>query len=394
MNDRFSVPNRLYLLLLTLLLPWCGSAQTAVSPLPPIDSLSDWEVNALLQQYTAQARDIDAFLSEKSQNASQQKSALDETLAMAKADSTISKAERDSIGSLLKAAKKEEKATLKNLRLAQKALAQFEKAADSDNDKKRKQLPRLWKQLQKAHSLAYPTEPAPATEEPQKPAKATKAKKTKKEKPAPQEVVAEAQDDSVAPSTPPAPKPQPGTPRTKKYDPALDVMLNPPALPCRLSVDTRDEFSGERYRRTVPVELFRHSPAVLKSYLQGKPNVQCMAALAASGANVYLHLIFTVNDPNPRKSFGKIDKESLATLKFIDGASYNLYNQLASEGAQNPETQAFTFQSQYLLPADALKKLRRTELDKVRIAWSSGYEDYEVQYVALLMQQAKCLFEN
>lgn len=400
MNDRFSIPKRFIPTLLVLLLPWCGSAQVDIKELPPIDSLSDWQVNALLQQYTAQARDFEALLSGKSQSASNQKSTLEETLNLAKADTTLSKSVTDSITNLLKVAKKDEKIALRNLGQAQKNLALMDKTAEADNDEKRKQLPKLRKQLEKTNALAYPVAPADEALKPEKAPRPPKVKKAKKVKAPQEEVAAEVIEDSTAPTAAPetAPKPstkpQTATAPTKKYDPAQDVMLNPPALQCRLAVDTRDELSGERYRRTMPVELFRHSPAALKSYLQGKTNVQCAAALASSGAYVYLHLIFTINDPNPRKAFGKIDKESLATLKFIDGTSYNIYNQVASEGIQNPDTQAYTFQAQYLLPADALKKIRRSELDKIRIAWSSGYEDYEVQYVLLLMGQAKCLFDN
>jgi hypothetical protein len=170
-------------------------------------------------------------------------------------------------------------------------------------------------------------------------------------------------------------------------------MLHPPALPCQLAVQTKDEFSGEIYRRTSAIELFRHTPPALKSYLQGKPNVQCEAALAAAGANAILHLNFIIHDPNPRKAFGKLEKNSLATLWFMDGTSFFLYNQQTEEGVQNPDSQAFVFQAQFALHAEVLKKMRRMELDKIRIAWSSGYEDYDVQYVQLLMGQARCLFE-
>ena len=44
----------------------------------------------------------------------------------------------------------------------------------------------------------------------------------------------------------------------KTYEPEEDVMLHPPALPCLFDVETRDEFSGELYRRTAAAELFRH----------------------------------------------------------------------------------------------------------------------------------------
>ena len=170
-------------------------------------------------------------------------------------------------------------------------------------------------------------------------------------------------------------------------------MLNPPALPCQMAVNTRDEFSGEIYRRTAPMELFRHTPPALKNFLQGKPNVLCEAAIASAGANATLHLTFTINDPSPRKAFGKLEKSSQATLWFMDGTSFIIYNQQLEEGVQNPENQSYVYRVQYPLIAEVQKKMRRVELDKIRIAWSSGYEDYDVQYVQLLMQQARCLFD-
>ncbi len=383
-------------MLFFLLLHFYTSAQEPLEPLPPVDSLSDWQVNALIQKYAIAANNLDTLLSEKSKTKSELRSLLEAAYALSKLNDTVPQSDRDFISRLAKTAKKEEKAAKGALQQAAKTEALAAELTEADNEQKRKQLPKLWKQLEKANAMAHHVaaleELPPAGKEPQTP----QAKKPKKEKAPPQELPSEAPEESTVstPAPPPPPKPQPATVRTKKYDPAQDVMMNPPSLQCRLVVDTRDELSGERYRRTAPVELFRHSPAALKNYLQGKPNVQCAAALASSGVNVYLHLIFTINDPNPRKAFGKIEKESLATLKFIDGSSYNIYNQQTSEGIQNPDTQAFIYQAQYLLPADALKKIRRSELDKIRIAWSSGYEDYEVQYVVLLMQQAKCLFDN
>ena len=178
----------------------------------------------------------------------------------------------------------------------------------------------------------------------------------------------------------------------KTYEPEEAVMLHPPALPCLIDVETRDEFSGELYRRTAAAELFRHTPKVLKNYLKGAPNVLCEASLAASGSKVYLYLTFTINDPNPRKAFGKLEKNSLATLRFMDGSSFDVFNQQLEEETTATREKALVFHALYPLSVDVLKIMKHSYLDRVRIDWSSGYEDYDVQDVRLLEQQLRCLF--
>lgn len=74
----------------------------------------------------------------------------------------------------------------------------------------------------------------------------------------------------------------------------------------------------------------------------------------------------------------------------MNGAMMTAQNQTADEGRQNPEDQSFTYQGQYPLSAELFKKMRKTPLDKVRIAWGSGYEDYDVQFVQLLVERARC----
>jgi hypothetical protein len=191
--------------------------------------------------------------------------------------------------------------------------------------------------------------------------------------------------------TPRAEMPFPTVARPQKYNPADDVMLHPPVLPCLLAEEAQDEFSGEIYRRTASQELFRHTPKALKNYLKGTPNVRCEAALSVSGARALLHLTLTLNDPNPRKAFGKIEKNSLATLWFMDGSSFDVYAQQLDEGIPSEEDKSLVFRVQYALSPEILKKMKRSYLDKVRIAWSSGYEDYEVHAVRLLAQQIRCL---
>jgi hypothetical protein len=390
MNDRFYSLNKFFYLFLLALLPVVATAQSPLDSLPPVDSLSDAAVNERAQAFAGKAAEHLMLLTEKSTAATAERAALEETWNTWRADSTVAKTDIDSLAALLKTAKASEKLAVKQQQQAAKTYDAIQKNAGADLPTQRKNLRKLWKELRQTDALLNPPAPVATVLPDEKPAKKEKKKKPAKDEIAPSLTPAPADSSASSPASKPT---APIVVRTKKYDPAADVMLNPPGIPCQLAVKTRDEFSGELYRRTTPVELFRHSPAALKVFLEGKANVMCETALAAAGNAAMLHLTFTIHDPSPRKAFGKLDKNSQLTLWFMDGASFVVYNQQTEEGTLNPETQAYVYRAQYALSADLIRKMRRTELDKIRVAWSSGYEDYDVQFVQLLMQQSKCLFD-
>ena len=396
MNNCFLSLRRLFLLFAVALLPIFTWAQNSLDSLPPIDSLSDWQVNELTKQMAAQAYDFEQVLSGKRLVLTAERAAVEENCIRAKADSTVLKTVVDSFEIRLKTAKNAEKVAIRQLSQATKTLELANKSVDSDNITQRKNLRKLWKETRQLKTAIDPPVMAAADAiektEP-KPKRWSKAPKNKSDAAA-----VDPNSNPVASDQPPVTPLPPVVSRQpssviKKYDPAADVMLHPPALPCVMAVNTQDEFSGERYRSTMAVELFRNTPPALKNYLAGKPNVQCAASMVLSGASAQLQLTFTINDPSPRKAFGKLDKNSPATLWFMDGTASMVYNLQTEEGVQNPENQSFVIKAQSALPSEVLKRIQRTELDKIRITWGSGYEDYDVQYVRLLMEQAKCLID-
>lgn len=349
-------------------------AQTRPGDLPAFDSLhfADFSGMAFLLTQTAvqleavcAASDTAAQLEQKNQEAQ---------LAAAKADTLLAKTLGDSLARQLKTAKALSKKAGKQHEKALKVLNFSNSLLQMDSLNLRKNLPKAWTQVQGLYDELYPPPPV--------------------EKPATDSLATPQEEPKKALSTKEEPKKEVKKPTmgAKKYDPAEDVMLHPPTPPCRIASTSKDEFSGEVSRSMQAAELFRYTNPLLKNYLQGKTHIVCEASLRSAGANVSLELRFTINDPNARKAFGRLDKNSLALLKFIDGSTFTLQNSIGEEGVYNPETGAMLYRAVYPIPADLFKKMRRTELDTLRIAWSNGYDDYEVQQVDLLERQAACLF--
>lgn len=183
----------------------------------------------------------------------------------------------------------------------------------------------------------------------------------------------------------------PPTKKFRSYNFSEDVLYFPIAPPCRLTLDTRDEFSGDIRRATDRAELFRHTNPLLKAYLQGKTQVICESSLQRTGSQMVLHLHLQMNDPNAKKAQGHLPRNAQAILKFIDGSTQSVYNMQTDEGKSDAEGQAFAFEGQFLLDREVQRKMRSMELDKIRLYWANGYEDYEVHDLRLLMRQMKCV---
>ncbi len=235
--------------------------------------------------------------------------------------------------------------------------------------------------------------PRDTAEKPKKAPRDTSASTAEKPKKAPRDTadIGENKAPKNRKSTKPEPVPGPPRPVYAAYNPAKDVMLNPPTPPCEMGTERRDEFSGDVYREVRRTELFRHSTEAMLKFLKGRPHIVCEAALATSNTAVWLNLTFTITDPNAQRAFGGLPKGSIAVLKFIDGTTINAYNQRADEGTPDPnDGEVRVFRGQFLLDRTLLRKVQKTELDKIRIAWGTGYEDYPIYRVDALQHQARC----
>lgn len=363
------------------------SAQDAGTSLPDSlpnpDSLSAEQLAHWAGLLSRQAKNYEAGFSRKTLTASIVREAAEQNLKMAKQDTLTPKATLDSLAGVLKNAKNMEKTAQKNQKQASQSLSFTDKFASMDSTNQRKNLRKAWKQVKEVEALMNPPKEKPIAE--------VLGNEGVSGSPVDSAALAEAAVDKKKNKEK---KPEKTGPKYKPYDPAADPMRTPPQRSCALAVSTRDEFSGETYRETQREELFRYTNEVMKKILPaGQSHIICEAALSVAGLKTNLHLTFQIRDANARKTFGSLAKGGIVTLRFLDGTMFTLDNFRNDDGARDESGQTFTYRAQCALDAAVLKKLRKTELDKIRIAWSTGYEDYEVQGIDVLIREAKCLGE-
>jgi len=185
----------------------------------------------------------------------------------------------------------------------------------------------------------------------------------------------------------------------KQQNPATlvnqDLIAQPPVPPCALAFDDVDEFTGKR-RWEMPKEVFfTHTSDRLRPFFKEKSHITVEGFLSGtSGGSFYLNLTMTVLSEFAQREFGVLEKGSVVSLKLINGNNIKLFNTKTSTGTLNKVEKSVVYQGQYLLQSDEMKSLKKSEVDKVRIVWGTGYEDYENYHLDFLIDQINCLEQN
>mgnify|MGYP006267629319 CR=1 FL=1 len=186
------------------------------------------------------------------------------------------------------------------------------------------------------------------------------------------------------------------------FDPVADFYLSrrndlsttvvPPENTCSYAFDGVDEASGQR-RRDMPKRLlFTHTDDRLRLFMKEKDYLRCEGYLTSiAGGYRFLTLEFTFAYPNAKEAYGFIEKGSILTIKLLNGDFVNLKSGTMDQGSYDIDSQVLTYRVMYPIDQSLLTFLRKSEVDAIRVFWSSGYEEYEVYELDFFMEQIACL---
>ncbi len=176
-----------------------------------------------------------------------------------------------------------------------------------------------------------------------------------------------------------------------KYDVAKDPAMNPPLLPCEVVFSGRDSFSGKARFELAEFPLFAQTDDFLRATMKDKDFITCVGQWSRAEGFRYLSLTFIIQSRDAQRSFGILDKSSPVSFKLMNGRNVNLLNIKTDLGVVDTEKGITTYRAKYTVRESDARDLANSEVDVLRVAWSTGYEDYEIYAVDVLQQQLKCL---
>ena len=186
--------------------------------------------------------------------------------------------------------------------------------------------------------------------------------------------------------------PQPQIPQYRTYDAKSDVAINPPAPDCVVTFDGIDDFTKKKKKEIGFQSFFRHTEDFMKPAMKDKDYINCdISASRIQGGFYFINLNFTILTKEAQKSFGFLDKGSLFVFKLINGEIVSLYSTKTDIGTVDANNGTTIYRVGVQLNGAEVKALTSSELDVVRVAWSTGYEDYEIFNMDILINMFKCL---
>lgn len=160
---------------------------------------------------------------------------------------------------------------------------------------------------------------------------------------------------------------------------------------CKYKFNGKDQ-SGRVRKELDPQHLFSFTDEKLRMFLKDKEYLSCKGFLSSlDGGYRFLTLEFTFSTPNAREAYGFIEKGSILTIRLINGDFINLKSGSMDRGSYDTKENLLTYRVHYGIAGDQISFLEKSEVDKIRVFWSSGYEEYEVYQLDFFMKQLACL---
>jgi len=319
------------------------------------------------------------------------------------------------IESKIKALKKQEKVAQSNLKKFRKYANALSDINDQTLKKQQKIMAAVESGYQKMPRVFAPgsIKPLPANERPiadttnpkkertkkEKTPKKTKGSgKTKGTKKTKRTATARIPNKAKANKRPPRPAtniPAPIKAGYATYDRSKDVNYNPPSSECSYQFKGMDEFLGKEKTEVQPNLFFFHTDPELRKYMKGKEYIECSAGLANTyGGVTTLNIEVYIRSQNALREFGGLQKGNAMTIKLVNGSIVKLLSINSDNGTFDQTTGLATFRNQFLVQKGEENALKESEIDKIRLVWSNGYEDYDVYQVDFMMKQLNCLYAN
>lgn len=236
-------------------------------------------------------------------------------------------------------------------------------------------------------------------DQPKSPFASMETKKSGTQKETPKKEIQKTTSNEVAQSSPESksklthqPKIQPQENNVGRVE-KTDLWSTTPStdISCTIEIDSVDQMTGLRKLSLPYSMIFFHTDPDLRPFFKNKDLITCRGKLASIGGQYYLQVQFEIASANSQNNFGGLAQGSLLRIKLLNGELVSIYNTKADLGKINSYSGNTLFTGTYPLSRDDLKKLSESELDKMRVMWNTGFEDYELIYLDFFKQQIACL---
>lgn len=160
---------------------------------------------------------------------------------------------------------------------------------------------------------------------------------------------------------------------------------------CKYQKNLTDEFTGDIIKVLELETIITHTDSLLKKYYKNRDYLTVNTKVASINGDDLIYFTGKILTKDAYDYYGALRKDSQIILKLKNGKIVKLNIGTGDYGDVNYEYD-YTFYSIYCDIDDIQKNiLLQSEVDKIRIYWSEGYEDYDCDNGKVYLNQLPCL---
>lgn len=141
-------------------------------------------------------------------------------------------------------------------------------------------------------------------------------------------------------------------------------------------------------------EWFHYTPKLLEHEYTSEPYLTGKASVMYDGSIYYLQLQILIKDPEAAKSYGWIEDKGPLFILTMSGKTLELNTSRESIGQKNQKAGFVRYTILYPLSPNQVELLGDEQISKLRLVWSSGYEDYNIYDIRFIQERIQCLKSN
>jgi hypothetical protein len=164
-----------------------------------------------------------------------------------------------------------------------------------------------------------------------------------------------------------------------------------------LDVDCDIRFNGEnpagkgKFIQYSQQEYFKYTPAKIKPFYKEKDFLVARVNLENINGDYYLVLDLEFASKDAGKSYGEIKQGEELIISLIDGKKIILKSILYTKPILISNSGNTLYNCVFEIEKNARKTLKETYVDKVGIMYSSGFEEYTIYKVDMILNQLNCI---
>lgn len=170
-----------------------------------------------------------------------------------------------------------------------------------------------------------------------------------------------------------------------------DKKQNLPSKDCDYQKNEVDEFTEKVIKVLNPQNLIKHTPDNLQSFYKKESFVETAAFLASSNGNVFLYMNWIIRSKKAYDTYGYIKKGAKLMLKLENGEVVDLSFRKSDTGDIDYDDNLTSFMSTCYISPENMSLLKKSPIQKIRMSWTKGYQEYTPENLSLLIDQIPCV---